>query len=95
MPVLLLLLLFAAQGQIIYTDINPDVELGGSVPSSYPELTTYGIDMNNDGHVEFKVTMNLKAPLGNDFSFNEKIDAGSNPSNLIHSYTIEYVPFCF
>lgn len=86
---------FAAQGQIIYTDINPDVELGGSVPSSYPELTTYGIDMNNDGHVEFKVTMNLKAPLGNDFSFNEKIDAGSNPSNLIHSYTIEYVPFAF
>lgn len=86
---------FAAQGQIIYTDVNPDVELGGSVPSSYPEVTTYGIDMNNDGHVEFKVTMNLKAPLGTNFSFNEKIDAASNPSNLIHSYTIEYVPFAF
>lgn len=86
---------FAAQGQIIYTDIVPDVELGGSVPTSYPALTTHDIDMNNDGEVDFKVTMNIKAPLGNDFSFFEKMDAANNPSNLIHSYTIEYVPFAF
>lgn len=86
---------FAAQAQIIYTNVNPDVELGGSVPSSYPEVSTHNIDMNNDGEVDFKITVNIKAPLGNDFSFNEKMDAASNPSNLIHSYTIEYAAFAF
>lgn len=86
---------FAAQAQIIYTNVNPDVELGGSVPASYPEVSTHNIDMNNDGEVDFKITVNIKAPLGNDFSFNEKMDAASNPSNLIHSYTIEYAAFAF
>ena len=86
---------FAAQAQIIYTDVNPDIELGGSVPASYPEVSTHNIDMNNDGEVDFRITVNIKAPLGNDFSFNEKMDAASNPSNLIHSYTIEYAAFAF
>lgn len=86
---------FGAQAQIIYTNVNPDVELGGSVPASYPELTTYAVDMNNDGSVDFNINMNIKAPLGNEFSFFEKIDNAGNPSNLIHSYTIEYAPFVF
>ncbi|MEO6169163.1 MAG: T9SS type A sorting domain-containing protein [Chitinophagales bacterium] len=86
---------FVAQAQIIYTDVNPDVELGGTVPVSYPEVSSYNIDMNHDGEVDFKINVNIKAPLDGAFSFNENMDAASNPSNLIHSYTIEYAAFAF
>jgi hypothetical protein len=84
----------AAQGQVVYVDVNPDRELGGVVPPSFPDVTMDTLDLNNDGLYDFKLTMSLYDQIATSkFSFREKIDGLFNPSNAIRTYSIEYVPF--
>ncbi|MBA3647881.1 MAG: T9SS type A sorting domain-containing protein [Chitinophagales bacterium] len=47
----------AAQAQVIYTDISPDKVLGGSVPSSFPDVQIDSLDLNNDGVTDFKIIL--------------------------------------
>ncbi|MFI5135079.1 MAG: T9SS type A sorting domain-containing protein, partial [Chitinophagales bacterium] len=81
---------------VIYTDVNPDKELGGSLPSSFPAVTYDTLDLNNDGVFDFKVTMSM---YGTDagvagLSFLERIDGAFNPVyNQVLNYTIDYHPW--
>src|SRR5262245_46764093 len=87
---------FAAQGQVIYTDVIPDKQLGGVVPTSFPDVTVENFDLNNDGTFDFKITMDIYGtnPVGSGYNFLEKIDGDFNPSNAVRTYTNgAYVPF--
>lgn len=46
----------AAQGQVIYTDLIPDVTLGGTLSLND---TTYTLDLNNDGVFEFNIILDF------------------------------------
>ncbi|HUM48005.1 MAG TPA: fibronectin type III domain-containing protein, partial [Chitinophagales bacterium] len=48
-------------GQVIYTDVQPDVEVGGVVPSDFPYFDSYGLDLNNDGITDFNVNLTISA----------------------------------
>ncbi|MEO5674918.1 MAG: T9SS type A sorting domain-containing protein [Chitinophagales bacterium] len=86
---------FIAQGQVIFKDINPDVELGGVNPASYPELNSYDLDLNNDGIVDFSLKLNFYGTSLQTqwFSFREIMSGGANFLNAVVTYTIEYKPF--
>jgi hypothetical protein len=43
----------SANAQIVYTDVNPDTSM---ICSSYPCSKTYGLDLNNDGTVDFTLS---------------------------------------
>lgn len=88
----------AAKGQVIYTDIDPDVELGGAIPEIYPEVTTYSLDLNNDGLFEFKITNSIEGtnPEAIGLDFLQKVDGDFNPQfNEIFTYSLEYAPIAF
>lgn len=85
---------FAAQGQVMYTDVVPDKQLGGVIPASYPSIESESIDLNNDGQFDFKISLTLYDVVASGFSFREEI-AGSNFTNAVGTYSIEYTPFVF
>jgi len=84
--------------QVIYTDVIPDVQLGGAAPASYPDFQTEALDLNNDGMFDFKVTLNFYGTntQAAGYSFIEKIDGDYFAAyNRVTTYTIEYVPWGF
>ncbi len=84
----------AASGQVVYKDINPDVELGGTVPASFPYDSSFALDLNNDGITDFNLKLSIYSQTAqNDLLFKENIDGGVNLVNAVFTYTIEYVPF--
>ncbi|HYV91349.1 MAG TPA: T9SS type A sorting domain-containing protein [Chitinophagales bacterium] len=83
-----------AAGQVIYTDVNPDVELGGIVPDSLPYDSAYALDLNNDGIFDFRITLHIEGTFsGTAYEFSERIQWENNSSNLIIPHTIGYAPF--
>jgi len=48
---------FAADGQIVYTDIIPDDTLGGFIPDTLPRMFLDSIDLNNDGTFDFQLRL--------------------------------------
>jgi hypothetical protein len=89
----------AAKGQVIYTDVDPDQEIGGILPSVYPTLLHDSIDLNNDGQFDFKMNLSITGTNSNPnipgFSFFESIDGFFNAANAIHTYSVEYAPIVF
>jgi len=90
----------AVKAQVVYTDINPDKELGGVVPTSFPEITYDSLDLNNDGIFDFKITLNISGTNPNaaipGLSFFEVIDGNFDAShNNIFTYSVEYAPIAF
>src|ERR1043165_1577984 len=82
-----------AAGQIIYTDVNPDVELGGAVPLSFTYDSAYALDLNNDGTVDFRIRLDIYSALNPGYAFREKIRWENNSFNWVVPYTIGYKPF--
>ena len=88
---------FAAHGQIVYTDLIPDVTLGGVLPATYPDTSTYALDLNNDGVFDFNITLTI---LGTDSgaagpSFIETMDGDFNPqyNKMFIYHTGQYAPW--
>lgn len=74
---------FAAEGQVVYTDVIPDVTLGGYIPTGSLLDTTYTLDLNNDGIFEFNLTLQM---VGTDSflpgpSFIESMDGDFDAQN--------------
>ncbi len=86
----------AANAQVFYKDLKPDVELGGVVDANFPDIYTHDLDLNNDGNFDFKISLtnygvDTQAP---GYNFKEGIDGDFNiGNNVIFSYTIEYAPW--
>src|SRR5207249_552659 len=80
----------AAHGQVIYTDVIPDKEIGGIVPDTFPHEYIDTLDLNNDGIFDFKFSVQFNDSLG---SFIEQVMWDNNPNNLVLPYTLNYVPF--
>src|SRR6185503_6598453 len=55
-----------AKSQIVYTNLNPDEEVGGVIPTSFPYHDHYEIDLNNDGIVDFNLNLTING-LGGGF----------------------------
>jgi len=94
----ILLSSLAAKGQVVYTDVNPDKELGGALPPTYPATVYDTLDLNNDGQYDFKITLSMYGtnPGVAGISFIERIDGAFNPaSNQVLNYTIDYHPWAF
>ncbi len=89
----------AAKGQIMYTDLDPDQEIGGVIPDVYPTTVYDSIDLNNDGLFDFKMTLSISGTNPNPnypgFSFFEVMDGFFNAANAIHTYSLEYAPIIF
>src|SRR5262245_20364396 len=64
-----------AQGQVIYTNIIPDKELGGVVPPTFPDFYTDTLDLNNDGVSDFLINLNIKEKdtVMGGFNFREQV----------------------
>lgn len=84
-----------AHGQVVYTNIIPDKELGGVPPSSFPETETELLDLNNDGIFDFKISLSIYGTnaAADGYNFKEKMDNNGNLYNLVGTYTVEYRPF--
>src|SRR5690349_7779255 len=89
----------AAKGQIIYTDIDPDYEMGGVIPDTFPTNVYDSLDLNNDGLFDFQITLNISSTNPNPnlpgFKVFEGIDGFFDPANAIHTYSVEYAPIVF
>jgi hypothetical protein len=89
----------AAKAQIIYTDVDPDQEIGGVIPDTYPTTVYDSIDLNNDGLFDFKMTLSITGTNSNPnipgFSFHEVMDGFFNAANAIFTYSVEYAPIVF
>jgi hypothetical protein len=82
----------AAQGQVVYTDVIPDVTLGGTLSLND---TTYTLDLNNDGTFEFNIVLTYSGtdPLAPGPSFHETMNGDFNVQNnkiLIYRTGIYY-----
>src|SRR6266446_3121817 len=80
----------AVHGQVIYTDVIPDKEIGGIIPDTFPHEYVDTLDLNNDGIFDFKFSVQFNDSLG---SFIEQVMWDNNPNNLVLPYTLNYVPF--
>src|SRR5215510_4155940 len=88
----------AANAQVIYTNVNPDKELGGVVPPSFPQVTYDSLDLNNDGLFDFKITLSMPGtnPSAPGLDFFEKVDGDFDAShNAIWTYSLGYAPIAF
>jgi hypothetical protein len=87
----------AANGQVIYTDVDPDFEMGGLTPASYPYTVYDTLDLNNDGLFDFKLMLSILGtnPSAPGFDFFQQIDGNFNPLNNIFTYTLGYAPLVF
>lgn len=87
----------AVQGQVIYTDVNPNVQLGGAPPAHLPDTVSHALDLNNDGIVDFNVTLRLDGidTKRGGYLFSEYINGASHSNNFIGTHTVAYHPFVF
>ncbi len=85
----------SAEAQVIFHDIDPNHEIGGFVPGSFPFTDVYNVDLNNDGAYDFQFFLKMYSqnPLGG-YNFLERINAYPNAYlNGVVSYSINYVPW--
>ena len=86
----------SAKGQVMYTDVDPDYEMGGTIPDVFPTTVYDSLDLNNDGLFDFQITLSISSTNPNTnipgFKFFEGMDGFFNPANAIKTYSVEYAP---
>jgi Secretion system C-terminal sorting domain len=86
----------AAQGQVIYTDVIPDAQVGGIPPASLPDTASYALDLNNDGITDFNLILRITAVDTKmaGYSFSEYMTNAHHSNNFIGTLTVlGYHPF--
>ncbi len=84
-----------AQAQVIFHDVDPNHEIGGVLPGTFPFTDVYNVDLNNDGTYDFQFFLKMygQNPTGG-VDFLEKIDGYFNAIyNGVVSYSINYIPW--
>jgi hypothetical protein len=70
---------FSSEAQVVYTDIDPDRELGCFIPTDFPYSDSYDLDLNNDGVVDFKFNFYIQG-------FNQIFSTGTFPEWISYNF---------